>query len=145
MRIALESGIVGVRMMFQLADEPLTLAEKPDAKPLEAGPGEIRFDGVTFAYQNGAAYWTFDLTFVPGKMTALVGPSGSGKSTILNLIMRMYDPQSGKVLFDGGTSPTRHSHRCAKRSPMSARTPSCSPARSCTTSASAGRTRPTKR
>ena len=101
-RIALESGIVGVRMMFQLADEPLTLTEKPDAKPLEAGPGEIRFDGVTFAYQNGPAVLErFDLTFVPGKMTALVGPSGSGKSTILNLIMRMYDPQSGKVLFDG--------------------------------------------
>lgn len=101
-RIALESGIVGVRMMFQLADEPLTLAEKPDAKPLLAGPGEIRFDTVSFAYQNGPPVLDrFDLTLAPGKMTALVGPSGSGKSTILNLIMRMYDPQSGKVMFDG--------------------------------------------
>ncbi|SDA94909.1 ABC transporter ATP-binding protein [Mesorhizobium qingshengii] len=101
-RIALESGIVGVRMMFQLADEPLTLAEKPDARPLLAGPGEIRFDTVSFAYQNGPPVLErFDLTFAPGKMTALVGPSGSGKSTILNLIMRMYDPQSGKVMFDG--------------------------------------------
>ncbi|MET2829022.1 ABC transporter ATP-binding protein [Mesorhizobium shangrilense] len=101
-RIALESGIVGVRMMFQLADEPLTLAEKPDAKPLLAGPGEIRFDAVSFAYQNGPPVLDrFDMTLAPGKMTALVGPSGSGKSTILNLIMRMYDPQSGRVLFDG--------------------------------------------
>ncbi|TPK65229.1 ABC transporter ATP-binding protein [Mesorhizobium sp. B2-4-15] len=101
-RIALESGIVGVRMMFQLADEPLTLAEKPDATPLRAGPGEIRFDAVSFAYQNGPPVLDrFDLTFAPGKMTALVGPSGGGKSTILNLIMRMYDPKSGKVLFDG--------------------------------------------
>ncbi|MER9300548.1 ABC transporter ATP-binding protein/permease [Mesorhizobium sp. M0621] len=101
-RISLESGIVGVRMMFQLADEPLTLAERPDAKPLLAGPGEIRFDAVSFAYQNGPPVLDrFDMTLAPGKMTALVGPSGGGKSTILNLIMRMYDPQSGKVLFDG--------------------------------------------
>ncbi|OBQ68212.1 ABC transporter ATP-binding protein [Mesorhizobium erdmanii] len=100
-RISLESGIVGVRMMFQLADEPLTLAEKPDARPLRAGPGEIRFDAVSFAYQNGPPVLDgFDLTFAPGKMTALVGPSGGGKSTILNLIMRMYDPKSGKVLLD---------------------------------------------
>ncbi|MEO5755858.1 MAG: ABC transporter ATP-binding protein [Mesorhizobium sp.] len=101
-RIALETGIVGVRMMFQLADRPLTLAEKPDAEPLKAGPGEIRFDNVSFAYQDGPPVLDqFDLTIEPGKMTALVGPSGSGKSTMLNLIMRMYDPQGGKVLFDG--------------------------------------------
>ncbi len=101
-RISLESGIVGVRMMFELADRPLTLAEKPDAKPLQVGPGEIHFDNVSFAYpESPPVFEGLDLTLAAGKMTALVGPSGSGKSTILNLIMRMYDPQSGRVMFDG--------------------------------------------
>lgn len=101
-RISLETGIVGVRMMFQLADRPLTLAEKPDAKPLQTGPGEIRFDNVSFAYpESQPVFEGLDLTLAAGQMTALVGPSGSGKSTILNLIMRMYDPQIGRVMFDG--------------------------------------------
>ncbi|RWM93961.1 MAG: ABC transporter ATP-binding protein [Mesorhizobium sp.] len=101
-RISLETGIVGVRMMFQLADRPLTLAEKPGAKPLQPGPGEIRFDNVSFAYpESPPVFEQLNLTLAAGKMTALVGPSGGGKSTILNLIMRMYDPQSGKVMFDG--------------------------------------------
>jgi len=91
-----------VRMMFQLADRPLTLAEKPDAKPLAPGRARSCFDDVSFAYQDGQPVLErFDLTIAPGQMTALVGPSGSGKSTMLNLIMRMYDPQGGKVLFDG--------------------------------------------
>ncbi|TGR89570.1 ABC transporter ATP-binding protein, partial [bacterium M00.F.Ca.ET.191.01.1.1] len=86
-RISLETGIVGVRMMFQLADRPLTLAEKPDATPLRPGPGEIRFEDVTFAYPESApVFKDLNLTLAPGKMTALVGPSGGGKSTILNLI-----------------------------------------------------------
>ncbi|WP_296747385.1 ABC transporter ATP-binding protein [Mesorhizobium sp.] len=101
-RISLETGIVGVRMMFQLADRPLTLAEKPDARPLRPGSGEIRFDSLSFAYpESPPVFQGLNLTLAAGKMTALVGPSGSGKSTILNLIMRMYDPQAGRVLFDG--------------------------------------------
>lgn len=101
MRVSLQSGLVGVRMMFELADQPLTLKESEDAKPLIRGGGRLEFRGVHFSYKEGEPVLRgLDLTFHPGRMTALVGPSGSGKSTILNLIMRMYDPDSGAVMLD---------------------------------------------
>ncbi len=102
LRVSLETGMIGVRMMYEITDRPLTLAEAPDAKPLKPGPGKIQFKDVTFCYRDGEkALDDFNLVFPAGKMTALVGPSGGGKSTVMNLIMRMYDPTEGEVLFDG--------------------------------------------
>ncbi|AWC25688.1 Putative multidrug export ATP-binding/permease protein [Aminobacter sp. MSH1] len=101
-RVSLEAGLVGVRMMFELTDRPLTITEKPGAEALLPGPGRIELKYLSFSYADGEPVLRdLDLVFPPGKMTALVGPSGSGKSTIMNLIMRMYDPDSGQVLFDG--------------------------------------------
>ncbi|MEW9808530.1 ABC transporter ATP-binding protein [Mesorhizobium marinum] len=101
-RIALESGMVGVRLMYEMTDRPLKLTEAPDAKPLPEGAGEIRFDNVCFSYRDDEPVLTdLNIVFPAGKMTALVGASGGGKSTVLNLIMRLYDPDSGRVLFDG--------------------------------------------
>lgn len=102
MRVSLESGLVGVRMMFELADRPLTLEERKGAQPLADGPGKVEFRDISFSYNDGeTVLQQINLAFPPGKMTALVGPSGSGKSTVMNLIMRMYDPDSGTVEFDG--------------------------------------------
>lgn len=101
-RVSLEAGLIGVRMMFELSDRPLTLSERPGATPLVPGSGTIELKDVSFSYADGEPVLRdLDLIFPPGKMTALVGPSGSGKSTVMNLIMRMYDPDSGEVLFDG--------------------------------------------
>ena len=101
-RVSLEKGMVGVRLMYEIADRPLMLEEAPDAKPLSAGPGEIRFDDVSFSYRDDETVLNhLDIVFPAGKMTALVGASGGGKSTVLNLIMRLYDPDKGRVLFDG--------------------------------------------
>lgn len=102
MRISLESALVGVRMMYQLADHPIELTEKNSAIPLPEGPGEIRFKDVNFSYKNGERlFQNLNVTFPAGKTTALVGPSGAGKSSIINLIMRLYDPDVGSVTVDG--------------------------------------------
>ena len=102
-RISLEAGMVGVRMMYEIVDRPLTMAEAPDAKPLSDGAGEIRFENVTFSYRDTGeqpVLKDLNLVFPAGKMTALVGVSGGGKSTVMNLIMRLYDPDKGRILFD---------------------------------------------
>jgi len=102
MRVSIESGMVGVRMMFDLLDQPETLAEHPEPVTMPDGPGEIVFDHVHFGYgPDRPVIRGMSLTFAAGKTTALVGPSGGGKSTILNLILRLYDPESGAVRIDG--------------------------------------------
>ena len=102
MRISIEGGMVGVRMMYGMLDQPQTLTAAKDARPLLDGPGEVRLEKVAFGYTGGTSVIkNLSLTFEAGKTTALVGPSGGGKSTILNLILRLYDPTEGAVLIDG--------------------------------------------
>jgi len=91
--------IVGV---FQLMARKPEVSDCPDARPLASCRGEIVFEDVLFSYRPGiAALDHFSFRFEPGKSYALVGSSGAGKSTLLSLIMRFYDPQSGRILLDG--------------------------------------------
>jgi len=102
MRVSLESGMIGVRMMYELLDSPIDLKEVANAVPLPHGKGAVCFNNVHFAYQDGHPIFRgLDLEFPAGKTTALVGPSGGGKSSIINLVMRLYDPSSGTVTIDG--------------------------------------------
>ncbi|ADY66010.1 ABC transporter ATP-binding protein [Agrobacterium tumefaciens] len=102
MRVQIEGGMIGVRMMFEVLDAPLTLAEKKDALPLPKASGNVELKKVSFEYvANQPVLKDVSVLFEGGKMTALVGPSGSGKSTIINLMMRLYDPQSGSVEING--------------------------------------------
>ncbi len=102
LQISLESGLAGVRMMFALADRPYAMAEADSAAPLLVTKGEVKFDGVTFGYQpDMPVLKRMKFKAAQGKVTALVGPSGGGKSTILNLILRLYDPEAGAVMIDG--------------------------------------------
>ncbi|MCA1869732.1 ABC transporter ATP-binding protein [Agrobacterium genomosp. 3] len=102
MRVQIESGMIGVRMMFEVLDAPLTLSEKKDASELPKLNGDVELKNVSFEYIAGQPVLKdISVRFKGGKMTALVGPSGSGKSTIINLIMRLYDPQAGAVEVNG--------------------------------------------
>ena len=102
MRISIESGLVGVRMMFDMLDRPETMIEADNPVDLSAGPGQVEFREVSFSYANGQPVLKkLSMICQAGKTTALVGPSGGGKSTILNLVLRLYDPMSGTVEIDG--------------------------------------------
>jgi len=101
-RVKIESGLVGVRMIFSFMDVPISLQEAKNAVPLACPQGTIRLQNVYFSYtENQPVLKDICLTLPAGKMTALVGPSGSGKSTMINLIMRLYDPEHGRIEIDG--------------------------------------------
>ncbi|PXW97936.1 ATP-binding cassette subfamily B multidrug efflux pump [Sphaerotilus hippei] len=81
---------------------PHTVVDAPQARPLQVGRGEIRFENVTFGYGGERAVIDrLDLHIRPGEKIGLVGRSGAGKSTIVNLLLRFHDVASGRVLIDG--------------------------------------------
>ena len=98
----LNSGLVGVQILFEVLDSPATEPSETRKPALKLETGRIAFDNVTFAYRPGEPVIR-DLSFVaePGMMTALVGPSGGGKSTILNLIVRFFEVTCGAIVIDG--------------------------------------------
>ena len=102
MRVSIESGMSGVQMMYELIDQPRTMVEAEVPVDLPEGPASLSLDHMSFRYGDGAAVLDdLSLNFPQGKTTALVGPSGGGKSTLLNLILRLYDPQEGRILIGG--------------------------------------------
>jgi ATP-binding cassette subfamily B multidrug efflux pump len=79
-----------------------TVVDRPDAAPLKVTRGEVRFEHVQFAYGGERkVIEDFSLVIRPGEKIGLVGRSGAGKSTIVNLLLRFYDVEGGRVLIDG--------------------------------------------
>jgi ATP-binding cassette subfamily B multidrug efflux pump len=79
-----------------------TVVDAPDALPLQVDKGELVFEGVGFAYGGTRpVIEQLDLTIRPGEKVGLVGRSGAGKSTIVNLLLRFYDIEQGRILIDG--------------------------------------------
>jgi ATP-binding cassette, subfamily B, bacterial MsbA len=98
----LNSGLVGVRILFDMIDRSPT--EQPDENkpPLKLSAARVEFAKVQFAYHKGErVIRNLSLVAEPGRLTALVGPSGGGKSTILNLILRFYEVDGGAIIIDG--------------------------------------------
>jgi ATP-binding cassette subfamily B multidrug efflux pump len=79
-----------------------SVRDRSDARPLSVPRGELRFEQVVFAYGGARKIVDgFSLTVRPGEKIGLVGRSGAGKSTIVNLLLRLYDVESGRILVDG--------------------------------------------
>ncbi len=104
MQINLEAGLVGVRLMYELLDTPITIERNEDGPALKVGKGDVVFDHVDFSYRDdgtAALFRGFDFTAAGGQTTALVGPSGGGKSTVISLIEQFFDVDGGRILIDG--------------------------------------------
>ncbi len=83
---------------------PHSGADRPGARPLEVSRGEIRFENLSFGYGRKDAppvLERLDLAIRPGERLGVVGRSGAGKSTLVNLLLRFYDPEQGRILIDG--------------------------------------------
>jgi len=87
---------------FGVLDAKSSVPERPNAAVLAAPRGEVRFEGVGFAYPGGPDILT-DVSFTarPGMSVALVGQTGAGKSTAMNLLQRLWDPVRGSIEIDG--------------------------------------------
>jgi len=86
----------------QLIARPLGLVDAPDAKPLAVTDGRIQFDQVSFTYgKQNPVIEKLSLDIKGGERVGLIGRSGAGKSTLVNLLLRFYDIDSGRILIDG--------------------------------------------
>lgn len=108
------NNIAYLERIFETLDEPATIADKPNAQDIGDITGEVKFDDVTFSYEQGKTVLeniSFDVK--PGESVALVGPTGAGKSTVVSLLSRFYDLDSGKITIDGKdiSQATLHSLR----------------------------------
>ena len=108
------NNIAYLERIFETLDEPATIADKPNAQEIGDITGEVKFDDVTFSYEQGKTvleHISFDVK--PGESVALVGPTGAGKSTVVSLLSRFYDLDSGKITMDGKdiSQATLHSLR----------------------------------
>jgi ATP-binding cassette, subfamily B, multidrug efflux pump len=100
----LQSAMASSERVFALLDEPVTVPEPASPRPLPRPlRGEVRFEGVWFRYSADGPWVLRDVSFVasPGKTVALVGHTGAGKTTVVNLLLRFYDPDRGRITVDG--------------------------------------------
>jgi ATP-binding cassette subfamily B protein len=95
-------ALTNAERLWDLLRTPPEISDSPRATPLSAARGEVVFEHVDFSYEAGRqVLWDVDFRIEPGQTVAVVGGSGSGKSTLARLLLRLYDPQRGRVLVDG--------------------------------------------
>jgi subfamily B ATP-binding cassette protein MsbA len=98
---SLEQARAASARVFELLATRSSLLEPTNPKPLRAAGSDIRFENVVFAYAEKNVLSEVNLTVKAGTLVALVGSSGSGKTTLTNLLLRFYDPTSGRISIAG--------------------------------------------
>lgn len=97
----IQAAFAGLKRIFEILDEP---EEIPDPNPgvqLSQIKGNVEFDHISFGYGDTPVIRDLDIKIKNGQMVAIVGPTGAGKTTIINLLLRFYDTDSGRILIDG--------------------------------------------
>jgi ATP-binding cassette subfamily B protein len=99
----LQRSVNDMEELVAFHDEPIGIADAPDARPIEVRGGGIVFDDVTFHYRghDTPLYDRLSVNIKPGERVGLVGRSGSGKTTFVKLVQRLYDATGGRILIDG--------------------------------------------
>lgn len=99
---SIKQAFVDLEQLLELLDEVPEVADRPGARTLPWGPGEVRFEEVSFRYGPDRPILDHvGLAIRPGRALAVVGPTGAGKSTIARLLFRFWDPTAGRVTIDG--------------------------------------------
>ncbi len=100
--VEVQSSMASVVRIFEYLDIPPAIVEDPNPVTLAEVRGDISFENVRFAYGNGDfRIQDLSLSIHAGEKLAIVGPSGSGKTTIINLLLRLIDPDDGTITLDG--------------------------------------------
>jgi len=95
-------NIGSVQESMETIAKPHDLPDAPGARPLAVREGAIRFEKIRFNYGKAQGLFEgLDLAIAPGERVGLVGPSGAGKSTLVNLLLRLYPLEGGRILIDG--------------------------------------------
>ena len=99
---AIPKGLASVERIDKILLAENNITDKPDAAQIHELKGDIKYNGVSFAYEDGReVLHDINLTIPRGKTIALVGQSGSGKSTLVDLLPRFYDVEKGSITIDG--------------------------------------------
>ncbi|MCE5258000.1 MAG: ABC transporter ATP-binding protein/permease [Chloroflexi bacterium] len=97
------SAMASAERIFEYLDTQPEILDAEGAQPLPPIKGQVTMENISFRYKEDDRWVLKDINFTiqPGQTVALVGPTGAGKTSIINLLMRFYDPQQGRVLIDG--------------------------------------------
>ncbi|MBL4934641.1 ABC transporter ATP-binding protein [Clostridium sp. YIM B02515] len=98
----LQSTVAAAERVFEVLDEIEEVPEKENSKLIKAPKGEVRFEHVKFGYKETVTLMEdMNIEVKPGQTVAIVGPTGAGKTTMVNLLMRFYEIQGGRITIDG--------------------------------------------